>query len=138
MELEEYQKRELGIIPAFSISFLISAGIILVFHLTKLAFDPFFYQLELILLLFTVSLTGILTRSKLKSLANVAVAFFAWTMTLLDSRMPWAYGKRVGELGKDFVNVMGRLSGNPGLNVSKGDLDILELFFDLAIIFDLI
>ncbi|MHA2496540.1 MAG: hypothetical protein ACXAEI_13735, partial [Candidatus Hodarchaeales archaeon] len=66
MELEEYQKRELGIIPAFSISFLISAGIILVFHLTKLAFDPFFYQLELILLLFTVSLTGILTRSKLK------------------------------------------------------------------------
>ncbi|MHA2497794.1 MAG: hypothetical protein ACXAEI_20180, partial [Candidatus Hodarchaeales archaeon] len=109
-----------------------------VFHLTKLAFDPFFYQLELILLLFTVSLTGILTRSKLKSLANVAVAFFAWTMTLLDSRMPWAYGKRVGELGKDFVNVMGRLSGKPGLNVSKGDLDLLELFFDLAIIFDLI
>ncbi|MHA2370327.1 MAG: hypothetical protein ACXADX_16050, partial [Candidatus Hodarchaeales archaeon] len=52
--------------------------------------------------------------------------------------MPWAYGKRVGELGKDFVNVMGRLSGKPGLNVSKGDLDLLELLFDLAIIFDLI
>ncbi len=128
----------MSIIPAFSISILVTAGIILFFHLTKLAFDPFFYQLELILLLFSVSLTGILTRSKLKSLANVVVAFFAWTMTLLDSRMPWAFGKRVGELGKDFVKVMEKLSGNPGLNVSKDDLAILDLLFDLAPIFDLI
>ncbi|MFW9917133.1 MAG: hypothetical protein ACFFGZ_16120 [Candidatus Thorarchaeota archaeon] len=128
----------MSIIPAFSISILVTAGIILFFHLTKLAFDPFFYQLELILLLFSVSLTGILTRSKLKSLANAIVAFFAWTMTLLDSRMPWAYGKRVGELGKDFVEVMERLSGEPGLNVSKEDLSTLNLLFDLATIFDLI
>lgn len=131
-------KNRIEFLPALSISVIVTISLILAFRLLNLDTDPLQYQLELILILFSISLVGILTRSKTKSMGSALVAIFTWTMTLLDSRMPWALGKRVGELGMDFIVEMESLSSGSGLQVSDTDLSMLRFLFSLGTIFDLV
>jgi hypothetical protein len=71
-------------------------------------------------------------------MGSALAALFTWTMTLLDSRMPWALGKRVGELGMDFIVEMESLSSGSGVQLSDTDLSMLRFLFSLGTIFDLV
>lgn len=76
--LYESKDREFGLFPALLISLFVCVCIIYGFAMIGAENNPYLIQAELVLTLLALSLTGILTRSKLKSLFAIVVAPVAY------------------------------------------------------------
>ncbi|MHA2233025.1 MAG: hypothetical protein ACXAB4_11075, partial [Candidatus Hodarchaeales archaeon] len=111
MEFEmEQKKKALPFLWAFIISIVVTLLIAILNHVA-LKDNPLLLQAAILASLFAVCLTGILTRSKLKGLANIFVAPVAWGPGLAGIDSPWGLFTNLESLVNDLISVLER-TGN--------------------------
>lgn len=88
----EWEERKFGFLKAFIISLVVCLVIIYGFAIAGAENNPYLIQAELVLTLLALSLTGVLTRSKVKSLAAViCVPIIYYIPRALGIFSPWEF-----------------------------------------------
>lgn len=128
----EHKKKALPFLWAFLISIVVTLLIAILNHVV-LKDNPLLLQLAILASLFAVCLTGILTRSKLKGLANIFVAPVAWGPSLAGIDSPWGLFTNLESLVNDLLSVLKRTS--PGEDISEIESYVAYIkYVDLIII----
>lgn len=88
----EWEERKFGLLKAFIISLVACLAIIYGFAIAGAENNPYLIQAELVLTLLALSLTGVLTKSKVKSLAAViCVPIIYYVPRALGIFSPWGF-----------------------------------------------
>ncbi len=137
VDQDEYQKG-LPFLISFIISIAVTLALVLIYSFGGLHEDPFLTQVFIILVLFSVCLTGILTRSKLKGLANIFVAPFAVLPAVVGINSPWGLATELKILGDDFVGWMEAHVNDPNFEIAQSDIDSIKPFVGYLVLIDLV
>ncbi|MFQ6123281.1 MAG: hypothetical protein ACE5R6_01560 [Candidatus Heimdallarchaeota archaeon] len=88
----DWEERKMGFLKAFIISLMVCLAIIYGFAIAGAENNPYLIQTELVLTLLALSLTGVLTRSKFKSLAAIiCVPIVYYFPRALGIFSPWGF-----------------------------------------------
>ncbi|MFX0208586.1 MAG: hypothetical protein ACFFDT_21570, partial [Candidatus Hodarchaeota archaeon] len=136
--------REMRFYQAFLISLVIYLTIIFVFAFVGAENNPYLVQVELMLTLIALSLTGVLTRSKLKSLAAAAAVPIVYLVPrIIGVFNPWGL---LTELTKpegilsELLSVstsLFKLTGNVPIGIARAQtlLNQYGWLLDIAVFF---
>ncbi len=95
---EEEGWKKLRLLYAFPISIVISLVLIIVFNFAGAKEDELLEEIEILLVTFSICLTGILTRSKKRSLINIFVIPIVYFVpSLLNFHNPYTYFDNFGK-----------------------------------------